>query len=570
MKTFLVILFLGLGLTTTANAQDSRYALIVANNASIDPGVPPLRFADDDGARFFEIFSSYADQTILLTTLDSESQQLFPQAARASAPPSRENLLSSVSALKARIDADRKNGKRAEVFVVFTGHGNRDESGEGYLSLSDERLRRSDLLRNVIEPLNADFTHVIIDACNAYFMVNSRGDGWKDDRSGLSLNNEFDDYLTGGQTQPSLPTVGVILSTAGAQEVHEWSVYGGGVFSHQLRSALLGAADADGDGSVTYPEIEAYLVAANASVTNPRARIHVHVRGPAQDSSRRVVDLEKLTNSTTLEIAGGQGPMWIEDSRGLRYADLNLASDGAAKLRLMRATTKDGSYWLRTVDDEVVIPTGEHIALAALERTPNTSGARGAVNESFRQELFKTSFGPGFLAGFLAARNETPQTTVVIADAKWNPRFAIDYQINQAILDVGTIQHALSVSADLSHVNGLALGGFAEYGFGTDSTATLHRLAAGVQLGWGRRFGPTNLGLQLRAGPEVLLIDGVMLEADPIALRADTSFLVVWQDDSWSPFITGGVALDVVTRAGIERNSEQLWFSPHAGIGVRF
>jgi len=568
MKTFIVLLLMSIGFS--ANAQDSRYALIVANNASVDEGVAPLRFADDDGARFFEIFSSYADQTVLLTTLDSESQQLFPVAAQASIPPSRENLLASVNTLKSKIEEDRRNGRRSEVFVVFTGHGNRDENGEGYLSLSDDRLRRSDLLRNVIAPMNADFTHVIIDACNAYFMVRTRGGEWKDDRTGVNLNDEFNDYLAGGQSSPNLPTVGVILSTAGAQEVHEWSVYGGGVFSHQLRSALLGAADADGDGIVTYPEIEAYLVAANASVTNPRARIHVHVRGPAQDASKKVIDLAKVSETTTLEVAGGQGPMWIEDSRGLRYADLNLAADGAAQIRLLRGTTKNGAYWVRTATDEVMIPTGTLIALAALEKTPNTDGSRGAVNESFRQELFKTPFGPGFMTGFLAARNETSETTAVMPEAVWKPQFTIDYQMNQAILDVGSVQHTLAASANLTHVNGIALCGFIEYGFGVDETTTLHRIASGVQLGWGTNVGPTDLRLHLRAGPEVLLLNGDQLEADPVALRTDAALLVVWRDYSWSPFVTGGVALDVVTRAGVDKNAEQLWFSPHAGIGVRF
>jgi hypothetical protein len=132
------------------------------------------------------------------------------------------------------------------------------------------------------------------------------------------------------------------------------------------------------------------------------------------------------------------------------------------------------------------------------------------------------------------------------------------------------VQHALAASANLNHINGLALGGFIEYGFGVDEASTLHRIASGVQLGWGTNVGPTDLRLHLRAGPQVLLIDGDQLEADPIALRTDAALLVVWRDYSWSPFLTGGVALDVVTRAGVEKNSEQLWFSPHAGIGVRF
>ena len=92
-----------LGMSTSAAADEQPekrvYALIVANNSSVDEGVESLRFADDDGARYFELFENLADDTRLLTTLDADSQKVFPDVAAASKAPSRENLRREVAQL---------------------------------------------------------------------------------------------------------------------------------------------------------------------------------------------------------------------------------------------------------------------------------------------------------------------------------------------------------------------------------------------------------------------------------------------------------------------------------------
>lgn len=568
MKTTLILMIL-LSATPVFAEQTSRYALVVANNKSADDGLPDLQFADDDGARFFEIFSSYADRSYLLTTLDADSQQIFPTATKQSVVPTRRNLDIHVELLKAAIATDHASGNRAEVFVVYTGHGSIDANGEGYLSLADGKLMRSELLRDVIRPLGADFTNVIIDACNAYYMVKSRGEKWQEDSTGVTLDDEFQAYLTSGSAQPNMPTIGVILSTAGAQEVHEWSAYGGGVFSHQLRSAMLGAADADMDGQVTYPEIEAYLVAANASVTNPRARIHVYVQGPYQAAAKSVISLDRIRNATTLSVRGGDGPVWVEDSRGLRYADLNLAPDARATLRLLR-DNQHGAFWVRTGANEAVVPMQDYVEWASLQQQPTSQVPRGAVDEAFRKELFMTPFGPSFLAGFMAAKRETETRPMLIRESAWNTKFGFSYRAHAGILDVGGIQHAVGTSITLQHDSGWGMGGFADYGFASDSETAMHRISAGIQGNLVNRIAGLDVELQLRVGPEVMLMDGDGLSGDPVALRGESNLVVAWGHGLWSLFVTGGVAVDVVTRAGVETNEEKVWFSPNVGIGVFF
>ena len=83
--------------------------------------------------------------------------------------------------------------------------------------------------------------------------------------------DETAQYLR-SETMARFPHVGaVVASTAGAQ-AHEWDAYGAGIFTHELLSALRGAADVDGNGRIEYSEIAAFITAANRAIADPRAR----------------------------------------------------------------------------------------------------------------------------------------------------------------------------------------------------------------------------------------------------------------------------------------------------------
>ncbi|HLL84812.1 MAG TPA: hypothetical protein VK420_19240, partial [Longimicrobium sp.] len=58
-------------LTSTPSAATERaaYALIVANNIGLEADQAPLRFADDDGARYHEMLSSRVKEAVLLSVL---------------------------------------------------------------------------------------------------------------------------------------------------------------------------------------------------------------------------------------------------------------------------------------------------------------------------------------------------------------------------------------------------------------------------------------------------------------------------------------------------------------------
>ena len=123
-------------------------------------------------------------------------------------------------------------------------------------------------------------------------------------------------------------------------ESHEWAGFEAGVFSHEIRSGLYGAADADGDGQVSYREISAFVARANAAIPNERFRPQVHARAPKDNDSLLAIG-HRL--GRRLEIDGQHaGHYVIEDARGVRLAETN-TSPGTS-VRLLRPAPSGREY----------------------------------------------------------------------------------------------------------------------------------------------------------------------------------------------------------------------------------
>jgi hypothetical protein len=570
--------------------QPRTYAVIVANNGSVDEGVAPLRYADDDGARYYELFSAFADEVQLLTVLDADSQPLFPQITPLTKPPTRAQLARTIRALKGKIAADRERGLEREVYLIFTGHGNINKGNEGYLSLADGKLTRAELYRDVLGELDgATYRHVLIDACHAYFMVQSRGgkDGWQDDRSGDAPRGEFAAYLS-RRGKPSGPqelssTTGAILSTAGTAEVHEWSKFRAGVFSHELRSGLLGAADVDGDRRITYGELEAYLAAANEGVTNPKARLNVWLKAPSQDRRRPLMDLRRLRGATELELpAGRAGRYHVEDARGLRYADLNTDGRSGARLWLLRGPVGGRAYYLRTDDEQAEVSVSEAmVPSGALAFAAMPAQSRGSVEESFRTSLFATPFGPGFYAGYMAGRERADEATgaqlmTASTRSSWDAQLWVGYAPGAGARGEGGVQHSLDVSLVMEHIGGLGVGPYVAYGFTDGGVGSVHRISVGAEGWWSALVGDGWwAGPRLRLGQQAMIQSGSQTSADPFGLRAEAAALAGWElTPTLSVALQAGVGLDVTNgleqTSGELRNEQRVYATPFVGVGLRF
>mgnify|MGYP000085464441 CR=1 FL=1 len=385
-----------------------RHVLIVTASADPDGENPPLRFSDDDGARFFDLFSAFGARVEILTTMDEETQRLFPELVGRTRAPTRERLDTALAATFAAIRQDRTEGLPTEFIFIYSGHG-KVEGGLGRLALADGYLSREELFRRVIAASPADYNHIIIDACHAYFMVMPKGP-WRDDAGPAAALRALGAFLE----EPELalhPTTGMLLSTAGTGEVHEWERLRAGVFSHELRTGLLGPADVDGDGAITYGELDAFVTAANVGVSNPRARIDLFARAPRQNLRHPLLVIGSGGKKDLVRFPeDSSGRIEVEDERG-SYAMWNKAPDHASYLALLRRPSfSETRYWLRRGDREMSVtlaaPDGARQETAFDERRLEASGAapRSSVEESFRRELFAVPFGREFFRGFGAAR----------------------------------------------------------------------------------------------------------------------------------------------------------------------
>ena len=358
----------------------ATFALIVGVNASPAPDVAPLHYADDDAARYLDLFRALRARTYVLARLDANTRALHPQAAAEALAPRRAELRAAVDSLARDIAQARARGVQSAVYVVYAGHGE-VRNGSWYLTLEDARLADSEWMTEVVDRLGADHSHVIIDACHADLIAQARGPGGA--RRTLSGFVERDAASRAGR-------IGFLLSSSDSGESHEWAGFEAGVFSHEVRSGLYGAADADGDGIVTYREIAAFVARANEAIVNQRYRPRVVARAPR--SGDVLLDL-RPQRGIGLKLAGGAGAAHhlLEDAQGVRLLDFH--GSVTTPINLVKPPGQ-GPLYLRRVSDGVewLVPRVDGVVeLDRLAPTPARAHPRGAAHEAFGR-IFTLAF----------------------------------------------------------------------------------------------------------------------------------------------------------------------------------
>lgn len=370
MKSWLCALALCVPLV--AAAEPVRLGLVIGVNRSLDPAQKQLRYADDDAAQYRNLFQLVGIRTWLLARLDDNTKRLHPGAASEALAPIGAALDAAVTEMASAITSAQAAGDPVTVYVVYAGHGDvRD--GDGYLALEDTRLSAAALRNRIFARLPAERIHFIVDACYASFLATARGPGGA--RRSVTSFSDAAALLENGK-------VGLILSTGSARESHEWEGFEAGVFSHEVRSALYGGADADGDGQITYRELAAFVDRANAAIPNERFRPDIHAR-PPRDSDV-LLDL-RASLVRRVEIAGTMaGRYRAEDGRGVRLFDVH--GSGERTLSLLRPSS--GALYLHRFSDEreFQVPAEPPVVrLVELSSAPAHVARRGAAHDAFMQ-----------------------------------------------------------------------------------------------------------------------------------------------------------------------------------------
>lgn len=388
-----------------ARADEAVYAVVVGSNDAPDTSLAPLRFADDDAARYLETLGVRAEDARILTVLDADSQKLYPEIARIARAPTRKALRGALDEVFAEIEAASRAGRRTVLYFVYVGHGSVGEDGEGTMHLLDGRFSRSDLYQEVIARSPATVNHVVIDACNAYLMVARRGAGEP------AVARALDEFLD-RESLARHPNTGVLVSTTKASEVHEWARYAAGVFSHEVRSGMAGAADVDGDGEVSYDEIRAFVAAANAHVADPKAKLRAFAVAPALDRREPFARPRAAGKGLSITVPSTLDEhFFLEDARGVRVADFHAAQ--SITLRVPSSSV----YFLRTPTEEIRLPAEGRATLDAGAYPRVTSGlaTRGAEVVTFQRDLFAVPFSTAYFQGFSDATTE-PDVVRVLRD----------------------------------------------------------------------------------------------------------------------------------------------------------
>jgi len=377
-----------------AHETTATFAILIGSNVSVDAELPPLHYADDDAARYFDLFRLLGARTYLLTRPDENTRRLHPQAAAEALEPRRAALDHVVAQVIADVAQAQARGLETLLYVAYAGHGG-VHNGQGYITLEDARLSGSDLAA-ITTRIPATRVHVIVDACASYSLAYGRGPGGE-----RRPVHGFADTL--GLADD--PRVGLLLSTSADGKSHEWDALQAGVFSHEVRSALYGAADADGDGRVSYREVAAFVQRANASVPNERYRPEVHARAPRD--SDVLVDL-RVGLARRIDIDGAHaGHYLLEDSRGVRLLDLH--NSPGQGLHVVRPAP-GGTVYLTRVDmplEFAIPPSPDVVLVASLTGAPPRAESRGAASDALAQ-LFAFPFDFGIVDSYREAPAQAP------------------------------------------------------------------------------------------------------------------------------------------------------------------
>jgi hypothetical protein len=388
-------------------AETKIQLLVIGNNegfsapadATTDrPQLPPLQFADDDAAAFYELMSAIADSGHLLTKMDRETEAAYPRLAPIAQAPTLPNLRAALAALSRRMLENRRGGNDNTLYVFFSGHGSLDEEGKSQLALLDGGISQQLLYDEVLAALPAEHVHLLVDACHAEAVVRPRDANAREVRVAPDDARSF----LARSTLARFPHVGAIVAATAQAPAHEWDLLRHGVFTYELLSALRGAADVNRDGLIEYSEAYAFLRAANRAIENPQARLALVVHAPEINRRAPLLDLSRFQGSGVGHLGavpGSAGLIEVEDAIGRLLVSLRGERGYLADLLIPAGVT----IYVRADDREARFQSlpGRTTPFADLSFQPRRDRPRGALEDALRRGLFSSEFGRGYYTGLV-------------------------------------------------------------------------------------------------------------------------------------------------------------------------
>ena len=550
---------------TVSREQDApliRRALIVAHNGSDAPGMPPLRYADDDGVRWAETLRRLGVDVVLLTVPDADTAQTERERLTDVRAPTVAAVDEAVSTFAQRNAADRAAGRTVDFLFIYVGHGRTGEAGRAYLTLADGQLDQDGLYGRVVERLEADYVHLLVDACHAAGVVGSRGG---DPLVLRRLRRTLEQERLAGH-----PRVGAIFAESDEGETHEWSRLRAGVFSHAARSALLGGADVNADGRVEYSELDAFVASAIRGVKSPRARLAVRTFPPVLNPTRALVGPAPEGPRLKLPASPAGARISVEDTLGVRLADAHRTAGEA----LVLALPERDAYWLRLPGGEARVRRADLEASRLPEPGPPEVARRGAAEESLLQGFFALPFGRDFYEGYVTSAGvpavdfELPPTAPDTVGVSRALGLDVGLTLGASPLDGRGVARGLALSWRTPGPGGLLRWGVrGSYALAPDAwvdAATLQR-ASLLALGGVSGRGALAPFAEVGAGWMMLVVNKPgRREGDAAGLTARTAAGLRWKAGDFA--LRGAVGLDL---DGVRVDGQRQWtWAPGLELGL--
>ncbi len=387
--------------TDRRSSPVKRFVLVVGCNRPTRPDIATLRYADDDAVRWAMLFRTFGADVELLTDLDAESERLYGADVPLHRSPTHAEVMQSMMRLRGAIERARAEGAHTAFYFVYAGHGD-EEDGEGFVGVADGRLLRREIEEQILAASGADTNHVIVDACRSYYIAYDRGPGGR-------RRPWLDPYFKTG-TAARFRNTGFVLASSSGGATQEWEEFQAGIFSHEVRSGLLGGADADGDGRITYAELAAFVRVANQAVRNDRYRPEILARAPSNGDDV-LLDLRDALAGRVRFRGGLTGRQVLEDGLGIRWADVHPGPRQNLMLALPAEPRGGRVLFVESLVDntEYRLLGGSDVDLTRIQPQPRGLLSRGALHEAFAL-LFADPFDISALAA-------PPEPDAMIASA---------------------------------------------------------------------------------------------------------------------------------------------------------
>jgi len=317
----------------TDDLYTRRFAFLVgANNGGKDRIT--LRYAVDDAKAVQKVFE--------------EMGGLFPEDCRFLADPTRKAFLSEIIALNEQIQLAKEKFRRVEVIFYFSGH-----SDEESLFLGEERISYVEF-REMITSMGADVRIGILDSCASGALTLPKGVIKKPP---FLMDTAYD-----------MKGYAFITSSSATEAAQESGRLKRSFFTHNLISAMRGAADRNQDGRITLNE--AYQFAFDGTLTQTEKTMAgpQHPSYHIQMSGTGDVVITEIWKSTAVLVLKEDvsGQIYIHNEDNVLVVELKKLAGREVAIGL-----DAGKYRILNIDDtaiwesKVTLTTGQSTGLDA-------------------------------------------------------------------------------------------------------------------------------------------------------------------------------------------------------------